>query len=164
MTEEIFKLAIDKCDRLMTDEICKLAVQQNGNVLQFIKPTLRSDEICKLAVQQNGNALQFVINQTSEICKLAVSKDIYALDFVKPELMTKELCKLAKFNILIKLGEFKRRGAYVSHFDMNSDLKEMVYEYKRICLEEKYYKMNKLKDECAKFAIYGLCSLFDKFL
>ena len=32
---------------------CKLAVQQYGNALQFVKD--QTDEICKLAVQQNGN-------------------------------------------------------------------------------------------------------------
>ena len=38
-----------------TEEICKLAVQQNGNALEFVK--YQTEELCKLAVQQNGNAL-----------------------------------------------------------------------------------------------------------
>jgi len=39
--------------------------------------------LCKIAVQQNGYALGYVKNQTEEICKLAVQQDENALDFVK---------------------------------------------------------------------------------
>jgi hypothetical protein len=31
--------------------------------------------ICKLAVQQDGHALRFIKEQTEEICKLAVQRD-----------------------------------------------------------------------------------------
>ncbi len=48
----------------MTEEICKLAVQQNGYVLEYIKQELMTDEICKLAVQQNG--------QVITICKIII--------------------------------------------------------------------------------------------
>jgi hypothetical protein len=34
-----------------TEEICKLAVQQNGMALQYVKE--QTEELCKLAVQQN---------------------------------------------------------------------------------------------------------------
>jgi len=42
-------------------EICKLAVQQHGLALQFVRN--QTDELCRLAVQQNGEALQFVQNR-----------------------------------------------------------------------------------------------------
>ena len=50
-----------------TEEICKLAVQQDGIALQFVKE--QTEEICKLAVQQNGHALKYVSTsfQTEEI-------------------------------------------------------------------------------------------------
>ena len=41
----------------MTGEICKLAVQQNGNALKYVKE--QTDEICKLSVQQYGDAIFF---------------------------------------------------------------------------------------------------------
>ena len=89
-------------------EFCKLAVQENGFALQFVKE--QTDEICltieaklqsklkasllsKLAVQQNGIALQYVKEQTEEICKLAVQQDGYALTYVKDQ--TEEICKFA---------------------------------------------------------------------
>ena len=83
---------------LMTKELCHLAVQQNGDALEFVKPELITKEMCKLAFQQNGLSLRFVKNHeltTKELCHLAVQQNGDALEFVKPELMTKEMCKLA---------------------------------------------------------------------
>jgi hypothetical protein len=42
-----------------TEEICKLAVKQNGYLLKYIDNELKTEEICKLAVQQNVFALKF---------------------------------------------------------------------------------------------------------
>ena len=67
------------------DEICKLSVQNNGYLLQCIKPEFRSDEICKLAVQQNGYALEYVKEQTDEICKLAVQQNGLSLQNINSE-------------------------------------------------------------------------------
>jgi hypothetical protein len=74
-----------------TDEICKLAVQQNSDALHYVKN--QTDEICKLAVQKYGRALQYVKNQTDEICKLAVQQNGYALQYVENQ--TDEICKFA---------------------------------------------------------------------
>jgi hypothetical protein len=73
------------------EEICKLAVQQNGNALAYVKN--QTDEICKLAVKQDAYAFRYVKEQTDEICKLAVQQKPYALEYVKNQ--TKEICKLA---------------------------------------------------------------------
>ena len=82
---------------LMTKELCHLSVQQNGDALEFVKPELMTKEMCKLAVQQNGLSLRFVIPEliTDEIYKLAVQQNGLSLRHVKPELMTDEICKLA---------------------------------------------------------------------
>ena len=63
------------------EKLCKLAVQQNGYVLKYIK--IQTEEICKLAVQEYGLALKYVKIQTEEICKLAVQQNEYALEFVQ---------------------------------------------------------------------------------
>ena len=74
-----------------TEEICKLAVQQDGNALLYVKE--QTEEICKASVQKYGYSLEFVKEQTEEICKLAVQQNHYALQFVKEQ--TEEICKLA---------------------------------------------------------------------
>ena len=74
-----------------TEEICKLAVQQDCNALEYVKE--QTEELCKLSVQQNGNALEYVKEQTEEICKLAVQQNGYALYYVKEQ--TYEIYKLA---------------------------------------------------------------------
>jgi len=94
---EICKLAVQQNGWVLqyvkekTEEICKLAVQQNGLALQFVKE--QTEELCKLAAQQNGWALLLMKEQTEEICKLAVQQNGHALQFVKEQ--TEELCKLA---------------------------------------------------------------------
>ena len=74
-----------------TEEICKLAVKHYGHALVYVKE--QNEEICKLAVQQNGYALNYVKEQTEEICKIAVNQYGYALEFVKEQ--TEEICILA---------------------------------------------------------------------
>ena len=62
-------------------ELCKLAVQQNGYALQYVKD--KTEELCKLAVQQNGLALVYIQNQTEKICKLAMQQNFNAVQYVK---------------------------------------------------------------------------------
>ena len=41
-----------------TEEICKLAIQQNGLALMHVKE--QTEELCNLAVRQDGCVLQYV--------------------------------------------------------------------------------------------------------
>jgi len=94
---EICKLAVQQHGMALqyvkkqTEEICKLAVQQNGLAIQFVKE--QTEELCKLAVQQNGESLYYVKEQTEELCKLAVQQNGWSLYYVKEQ--TEEICKLA---------------------------------------------------------------------
>jgi len=94
---EICKLAVQENGyslyyvKKQTEEICKLAVQRYGGALEYVKE--QTEEICKLAVQQNGYSLYYVKEQTEELCKLAVRRNGYALRYVKEQ--TEEICKLA---------------------------------------------------------------------
>jgi hypothetical protein len=102
---------VDMGDKLKTDkfiltnkrtiwdneEICKLAVQYDGNLLNHVNRKVMTYEICKLAVQQNGYVLRLIkpTFMNYEICKLAVQQNGFVLQYVQPELMTDEICKLA---------------------------------------------------------------------
>jgi len=96
-TEEICKIAVQQHGlnlqfvKKQTDEICKIAVQNHGFSLVNVKN--QTDEICRLAVKQNGCALRYVKNQTDEICKIAVQQNGCALGYVKNQ--TDEIRKLA---------------------------------------------------------------------
>ena len=89
-TEELCVLAINKNpwliasvhDQFLTEELCKLAVNISGIVLQLIKN--QTKDICTLAVKQHGMALKYVQNQflTKDICFLAVKQDIRSLQYV----------------------------------------------------------------------------------
>ena len=88
-TEEFYKIAVQQDGRALefvkeqTPELCKLAVQENGLALRFVKE--QTEEICKLAVQENGMAILFVKEQTEEICKIAVQQNGALLQYVKKE-------------------------------------------------------------------------------
>ncbi len=92
---------------LLTYELCKLAVQQNGASLDAVPDELRTAELCKLALQQDPSVLLEVPYElrTYELCKLAVEHYWWTLRAVPYELRTSELCKLA-FQKNIKASEF----------------------------------------------------------
>ena len=77
---------------MLTDELYRLAIRQNYNVLKYI--TNQTEEICKFAVQEDGLSLGFVKNQTEEIGKLAVQQNCYVLQYVKNQ--TEEICKICR--------------------------------------------------------------------
>ena len=63
---------IELCeDALFYCDLEGLKWKTNKFIITKIEQT---EKICKLAVQQDGYALQFVKKQTEEICKLAVKK------------------------------------------------------------------------------------------
>ena len=64
-----------------TEELCLLAVRQNGMTLRHVKT--QTDEICLAAVKQNGFALKYVINQTHEICLAAVKQNGVVIQYIK---------------------------------------------------------------------------------
>ena len=45
---------------LVTPELCKIAVAQNGLALLSVPEHLRTPELCKLAVTENGQAILYV--------------------------------------------------------------------------------------------------------
>ena len=53
-----------------TEEICKLAVKQNGNALRYVKPELMTDEICQLAIQQNPDSKCYVKKTKNKLIKI----------------------------------------------------------------------------------------------
>ena len=73
------------------NEICKMAVQQNGLNLKYVRE--QTEEICEMALKQNFHALRYVINQTPKLCKSAIEENGCYLKYVKNQ--TPELCKLA---------------------------------------------------------------------
>ena len=80
-------------EELLTEELCMLAVRQNGLVLEFVKK--QTSKICKLAVRQDAYALQYVINQNEKVCEIAVRQEGDALEYVEKRYKTRELCTLA---------------------------------------------------------------------
>jgi hypothetical protein len=84
-------------DVLLTDEIIRLAVQNNGFVLQYLPKEKITYEICKLAVQNNCFALQYMSDDkiTDEIIILAIQNNPFIISFIHEDRKTKEIIELA---------------------------------------------------------------------
>jgi len=108
---------------LKTQEICKIAVQLDGEMIEYVPMDLMSAELCKIAFQKEthgrffknipekyktydicllaikSNSINFEYVpenlKTSEICLEAVKKAGYNLGYVPEKLKTKELCMIA---------------------------------------------------------------------
>ena len=96
-SEEIQKLAVQqdgyaiKYIKNPSEEVQKTAVNQESYAIQYIKNP--SEEIQKLAVQKNGYVIEYIKNPSEEIQKLAVQYNGYAIVYIKNP--TKEVQKLA---------------------------------------------------------------------
>jgi ribosomal protein L24E len=87
---KIWGLALEYIDD-QTEELCKLAVQEDGYSLKYVKN--KTEEICILAIHQNPFSLRFVEEQTEEMCKISVQENGDTLKYVKNK--TEEICILA---------------------------------------------------------------------
>ena len=77
--------------------LCRTAVQSNGNALQYVPEELRDREICLTAVKQYGSALQYVPEELRDrdMCLVAVKQNGYALTYVPEELRDRDMCLTA---------------------------------------------------------------------
>jgi hypothetical protein len=84
-------------DVLLSDDIIRLAVQNNGLILQYISYNKLTEEICELAVQNNGFAIQYIPDNkiTDEIIKLAVENNPYIIGYIHEDKKTIEIIKQA---------------------------------------------------------------------
>ena len=104
-TYDIWKLAVQQNGKileyipkhLITKELCELAVKQNGIALEYVPKHLKTKELYELAVQSNGIALEYVIEKyrTQELYELAIKQNGSVLNYVPEKLKTPELCKIA---------------------------------------------------------------------
>lgn len=76
--------------KVMTPNVCKQYVKIEGQTIYF---TPQTDELCELAVTQNGMALKFINNKTNKINLIAVRENGLALQHVSVQ--TEEICMVA---------------------------------------------------------------------
>ena len=71
----ILKVASKK---LLTAELCLMAVQKNSGNMEFVPQKLRNSEMYDVAVQKNGDLIRFVPEelQTEEMCLLALKTSV----------------------------------------------------------------------------------------
>ena len=154
ITDEIIKLAVQNNSKALgyipieklSDEICMLAVKNNYKALGYIPIEKSSNEICMLAVQNNYKAFQYVPkNKTSdEIIKIAVKNNSKVLRYVPIEKMSEEIIKLA----------LKNNGYVIIHVPIEKMSEEII----KLALENNSYILlhipeSKITDDIINFVI-----------
>ena len=139
-------------------KFCEDSVKENGLSLKYIKH--KRYNLCKLAVNQNGNALEHVPRDIIDynLCMLAVKNYRFAIKYVPEKYQTDDLCMVA-----IK-GKYKSGILYATEMLSTSDpeytengyvlcyIKEdcqtiKVVEYALKCNPDAYeYVISKTKD------------------
>ena len=80
---------------MLTEEICRIAVMQDGYSLRYVEPEFITEELCKLALcdKHESDVLQWVPEQmkTLELCKFAIEQSIDNFPFIPEEIQTEEL-------------------------------------------------------------------------
>lgn len=80
-----------------TPEMCKVAIHQNPNALQYASKKCIDINICLDAVKRNGKLFIHVPDnfKTEEMCLLAVKTDSTLIENVPAKLRTKEICMIS---------------------------------------------------------------------
>ena len=134
--------------RLITEELCEIAVTQNGLALMYVPPVFINDHLCEIAVLNNGLALEYVPEnmRTFSMAENAVS---YYLSDDRYMPMTK------KIEIARERGaELKNRSypiAFVPSPMITKDLILKAVSYSGFCL--KNIKKNCVSGKIVKEAI-----------
>jgi hypothetical protein len=92
---------------ILTYELCMIAVQKEGQSLEFVPYHIRTEDICMIAVKNNGLALEYIPphRKTYEICMIAVQSNYRTLKYIENDIMTDEIIDMAfqnKINSLQK--------------------------------------------------------------
>ena len=85
---ELIKQAFEFCPEVVTEEICIIAVKQNGLLLKVIQIPYRTKSVCQFAVTNNPYALEFVPieHKTNYIILLAIGKNGHTIQFVENQI------------------------------------------------------------------------------
>jgi hypothetical protein len=150
--EEICKLAV--CNNgnnlkfvpknIINKEICKLSCMKNGLSIKFVPKNIINEEICKYAVQNIGNTLEYVPKNmiNKEICKLAVQQNGLSIKFVPLNIINKEICKLAVI-----------QNGWALEYILNIINKKLIHkdlldeEICKLAVENNPYSINAIKED-----------------
>lgn len=86
------------CEHIeQTEERCLIAVQQSGELLEFIPKGRQTYRMCMAAIGNNMKAFAFASKklQTHQMCEFVLSKDGMLLEHVANEIACEDLCKIA---------------------------------------------------------------------
>jgi hypothetical protein len=84
-------------ERYRTLKMCRMAVEQDGSMLEFVPEQYKTPELCLMALKDHGDYLEFIPEKykTPELCLAAVRKSGEGLKSVPEHLKTERLCRIA---------------------------------------------------------------------
>jgi len=132
-TDKVCREAIEQVDiypelmsliRNQTEELCKLAVENNLLTLRYIRePT---EAIYLHAIEHHGGkTLTYIDNQTDYICRIAIDRDVYAMQYI--DIQTDELCRYAIEKNYEALKHIKNHTKELCRYAIEIDYRALKY-------------------------------------
>lgn len=84
-----------------TEELCKIAIEQNPMSLRYVAKRFKSVDLCRRAIEKNGDAIKYAPPEalTPQICKAAIEEKPALLSLLPIEQRTKEVCQIAVYKM-----------------------------------------------------------------
>jgi hypothetical protein len=124
------------------DEICLIAVNKNGLLLNHIFESKRTQLVCFTAVNQNGESIQYVPEQflSEELYCTAVKQNAFSIQFVPKDLQIEELCIIAvnKEGLSLYYIHESKRTQLVCFTAVNQNGESLQYVPEEFLSEEFY--------------------------
>lgn len=114
----------------------KLMVSKYGNNIKYIDH--QTEELCKLAIEQNPKSFIFIKNKTPEICMLAVKKDGLLLEFINKQPLLLRLEAVKQNGLALKYVNEQKLDICYEAVKQNG-LAIQYIKYSPAILKECYY-------------------------
>lgn len=137
-------------EKYITKELLEAAVNANGLALEYIPTKRISRNLCKQAVQQNGMALPYVPKKyiTKEILEIAVRSQGLSLEYAPQKFLSYDLCKEA----------VQQNGLALSYTPIEYFTKELMgIAVRNNGLSLKYIPKNMINAALVSDAVKSLC-------
>ncbi len=137
-------MLFDIKDHNPEEEICKIACQQDGTVIQFINNP--NDEICLTACQNNGFAIQYIKKPSYQMCITACQQNGMALQYIDKD--------LPEFNLK---KHVVKNGTVIDYIDNYCFKRELLYKLYETAIKNNPFAIKFIKfDNQSKNEYYDL--------
>lgn len=95
---------------LLTEELCKIAVENNCCSFQYVPQEFQSNEMCFMVLKQNGLLIKYIEFPTEDMCQIAVKQNVLAFyKIANPSEIVKQMVPSFANNPDIQTGYYDEK-------------------------------------------------------